>query len=73
VRITGNKRRDVVKEKLAQKNIQTEIYYPRAMHNQGCFQAGPGPYPAAERFCEEILALPLHWNEVPPHLPGCQA
>jgi dTDP-4-amino-4,6-dideoxygalactose transaminase len=73
VRITGNKRRDVVKEKLAQKNIQTEIYYPRAMHNQRCFQAGPDPYPAAERFCAEILALPLQWNDVPPHLPGCQA
>jgi dTDP-4-amino-4,6-dideoxygalactose transaminase len=58
VRITGNKRRDVVKEKLAQKNIQTEIYYPRAMHNQKCFQAGPHPYPAVERFCEEILAFP---------------
>lgn len=73
VRITGNKRRDIVKEKLAQQNIQTEIYYPRAMHNQRCFQAGPGPYPAAERFCEETLALPLQWKEVPSHLPGGQA
>jgi dTDP-4-amino-4,6-dideoxygalactose transaminase len=73
VRITGKKRRDIVKEKLAQQNIQTEIYYPRAMHNQRCFQAGPGPYPAAERFCEEILALPLQLKEVPSHLPGGQA
>jgi hypothetical protein len=28
------------------------------MHNQRCFQAGPHPYPAVERFCEEILAFP---------------
>jgi len=58
IRISGKGSRDSFREKLAQKHIQTEIYYPQSMHNQKCFAAGKSSYPNAERFCEETMALP---------------
>jgi len=60
VRITGRGKRDEWKNRLSQQGIQTEIYYPRAMHQQECFPATRREkFPAAELFCEETLALPL--------------
>lgn len=60
IRITGPGKRDETREKLAQEGIQTEIYYPRAMHQQECFpQAKGGKFSSAEIFCQETLALPL--------------
>ena len=60
IRIAGPGKREEARNRLAQQGIQTEIYYPRAMHEQECF---PGrskeSFPGAESFCRETLALPL--------------
>jgi dTDP-4-amino-4,6-dideoxygalactose transaminase len=51
--------RDALREKLVTKGIQTEVYYPRAMHQQECFQQSGQSFPFAERLAKEVLALPL--------------
>lgn len=59
--------RDALRAHLAARDIETEIYYPRALHLQPCFGGGSGPgpdkiasLPEAERACREVLALPVH-------------
>ena len=64
IRVTGKGKRDALREKLAVGGIQTEIYYPRAMHEQKCFMVEENSYPSAERFCDEVVALPLQINEL---------
>jgi dTDP-4-amino-4,6-dideoxygalactose transaminase len=59
IRITGKGKRDDFREKLIQKGIQTEIYYPRAMHEQICFKNSHANYCFAECFAVQSLALPL--------------
>jgi len=59
IRVIGNGKRDVLREKLANEGIQTEIYYPRAMHEQECFQMGPQSFFVAQKLTQESLALPL--------------
>jgi len=54
-------RRDELKAFLAQRGVQTEIYYPRPLHLQPCFPGGrEGDLPQAERAAREVLALPVH-------------
>ncbi|NBU71517.1 MAG: aminotransferase DegT, partial [Bacteroidetes bacterium] len=48
--------------KLSSQGIQTEVYYPRAMHDQECFASGKGNFPASTRLTHETLALPLSMN-----------
>jgi len=60
IRITGQGKRDETRERLARNGIQSEIYYPRAMHQQDCFSDAQGTgFPLAETLCNETLALPL--------------
>jgi dTDP-4-amino-4,6-dideoxygalactose transaminase len=61
IRVAGLGKRDALREKLARDGIQTEVYYPRAMHEQDCFlkPKTSGEYPMAERLAAESLALPL--------------
>ena len=60
IRLIGEGKRDNWKQKLAQKGVQSEIYYPRSMHEQSCFTGGKDDhFPAAEAFAKEVLALPL--------------
>jgi dTDP-4-amino-4,6-dideoxygalactose transaminase len=60
IRVTGSGKRDAFREKLAAKGVQTEIYYPRAMHEQECFSENKaGVFSFAEKASQEILALPL--------------
>jgi dTDP-4-amino-4,6-dideoxygalactose transaminase len=60
IRITGQGKRDERRERLAGHGIQSEIYYPRAMHQQECFsQSKDQDFPLAEALCDETLALPL--------------
>jgi dTDP-4-amino-4,6-dideoxygalactose transaminase len=60
IRVTGQGNRDIFRKDLASKGVQTEIYYPRAMHEQECFSDPKSPtFSYAEVFCEETLALPL--------------
>jgi dTDP-4-amino-4,6-dideoxygalactose transaminase len=52
-------RRDELRAHLLKKEIETEVYYPRPLHLQPCFPAGPS-LPKAEKACQEVLALPIH-------------
>jgi dTDP-4-amino-4,6-dideoxygalactose transaminase len=64
--VTGAGNRDDLREKLATKEIQTEVYYPRAMHEQGCFSQSKETYPISEKLCMETIALPLSGSFTPP-------
>jgi dTDP-4-amino-4,6-dideoxygalactose transaminase len=60
IRVLGPGKRDALKEKLNAQGIQTEVYYPRSMHEQECFaDQKKSFYPEAEAFSKETLALPL--------------
>ena len=62
IRVTGKGKRNVLRDKLAHEGIQTEIYYPRGMHEQECFSGTRQSYPATEKLCKEVLALPILTN-----------
>lgn len=63
VRLAGRARRDRLRAFLAEREIETEVYYPEPLHLQPCFAAlghQPGELPRAEALCEQALALPVH-------------
>lgn len=56
-------RRDELKLHLAQRGVQTEIYYPSPLHLQPCFADlgyEPGCLPESERASRTVLALPIY-------------
>ena len=53
-------KRDELRPFLAAREIETEVYYPRALHLQPCFGGREGELPEAERATREVLALPVH-------------
>jgi len=59
IRVTGKGKRDALREKLARDGIQTEVYYPRAMHEQDCFSSQRKNFPIAGNLAQETLALPI--------------
>jgi len=59
IRVTGKGKRDALRGKLAAEGIQTEVYYPRAMHEQECFARKDLNYPVAKILSVESLALPM--------------
>ena len=59
IRVTGKGKRDALREKLAAGGIHTEMYYPRAMHEQDCFLAEEKKFPVATLLSQETIALPL--------------
>lgn len=61
-------RRDELRAYLAERGVDTEVYYPLALHLQPCFAdlgGKPGQLPHAERATSEVLALPIH-PQLPP-------
>jgi dTDP-4-amino-4,6-dideoxygalactose transaminase len=56
------KRRDQLRQFLAERNIGTEIYYPIPLHLQPCFAylgLREGNLPISEQASKEVLALPM--------------
>jgi dTDP-4-amino-4,6-dideoxygalactose transaminase len=54
-------RRDALHGALAERGIETEVYYPRALNLQPCFaHLEPRACPNAERATGRVLALPIH-------------
>jgi len=62
IRATGHGSRDAIRKDLAAKGVQTEIYYPRAMHEQECFGDQGDIFPIARRLSEETLAMPMSYS-----------
>ena len=65
--VIRSERRDALRQYLAEREIETAIYYPLALHEQPCFEYlgyKPGDFPEAERAARENLALPIY-PEIP--------
>jgi len=60
IRVAGHGNRDALREKLLAEGIQTEVYYPRAMHDQECFLPQEKKFPIAVMLSRETVALPIH-------------
>lgn len=57
------RRRDELRERLAERDIGSGVYYPAPLHLQECFQGlgyGPGDLPVAETLCEQVISLPVY-------------
>lgn len=56
-------RRDELRQYLADREVETAIYYPLALHEQPCFEYlgyKAGDFPEAEQAARESLALPIY-------------
>jgi dTDP-4-amino-4,6-dideoxygalactose transaminase len=57
------KERDNVREKMEKRGIETQIHYPKAVHQQPAYYNlgyGEGSLPITEALVQEIISLPMH-------------
>ncbi|MGD1910622.1 MAG: DegT/DnrJ/EryC1/StrS family aminotransferase [Rivularia sp. (in: cyanobacteria)] len=61
IRVLDGKR-DLLRNQLQERGVNTAIYYPRPLHLQPVYQSlgyQPGQLPVAELACNEVLSLPM--------------
>jgi dTDP-4-amino-4,6-dideoxygalactose transaminase len=61
IRVPG--RRDELQRKLAERDVESRVYYPKLVHEQPLYQRlgyGNTHLPVAERLRAEVLSLPVH-------------
>ncbi|MEN9785598.1 MAG: hypothetical protein RLZZ299_862 [Pseudomonadota bacterium] len=58
--VVRSARRDAIRAHLAERGIETAVYYPRSLAAQPALAAWSRPTPNADAFCAEALALPVH-------------
>jgi len=61
--VIRTQRRDELAAHLLKAGIRTAVYYPVPLHLQPAFRdlgCGPDDFPAAEKACREVLALPMY-------------
>jgi len=57
-----NGKRDLLRNQLQEKGVNTAIYYPYPLHLQPVYQTlgyQPGQLPIVEQICNEVLSLPM--------------
>jgi len=57
------RRRNALRERLAEAGIGTKVFYPQPLHTQPALARmgfRVGQFPVAEEACREVLALPVH-------------
>ncbi|MEN3026713.1 MAG: DegT/DnrJ/EryC1/StrS family aminotransferase [Chlorobiota bacterium] len=57
------RRRDELRQYLAERGVGTEVYYPVPLHRQPAFRElgySPQQFPVSERLAAEVLALPIY-------------
>lgn len=64
IRIVGAGKREAFIKRMEKDGIQNEVYYPRGLHQQECFQYKGLSLRTAELLCQEVLALPLSFGGV---------
>jgi dTDP-3-amino-3,4,6-trideoxy-alpha-D-glucose transaminase len=57
--IVRAKRRDALREHLAEMGVSTAVHYPFPIHATEAYAPADGPLPVAERLVDEICTLPL--------------
>lgn len=61
VRVPG--RRDELQQKLAEREVESRVYYPKPVHQQPLYRErgyGNASFPVSERLSQEVLSLPVH-------------
>jgi dTDP-3-amino-3,4,6-trideoxy-alpha-D-glucose transaminase len=60
--VVRSQRRDALREALARLGIAAQVHYPIPAHRQPAFAepGGPVSLPVTERFCQEVLSLPMY-------------